>query len=169
MAIFESFFLGSCPIVENEMHHFEEILRNLPQKPDRSRLDQYGVLIEELLDSGWTYRAVARILVDKCNIHASISTIHHFMRRRAKAKRNSSKRHRTAPCSDPEASPTARTEEEGNSTTETKTVDDSIYQRIAALKQQRPAPIQNTDKLFHYDPDKPLRLPQKPEPPKTIK
>jgi hypothetical protein len=169
MVIFKSFFLGSCPIVKDEMHHFEEILRNLPQKPDRSRLDPYGGLIEELLDSGWTYRAVARILVDKCNLHASISTIHHFMRRRAKAKRNSSKRHRTAPCSDPEASLTARTEEEGNSTTETKTVDGSIYQRIAALKQQRPAPIQNTDKLFHYDPDKPLRLPQKPEPPKTIK
>jgi hypothetical protein len=168
MLIFVSFILRNCPIVKDEMPHFDEILRNLPKKPDRSRLDPYGSLIEELLASGWTYRAVARILVDKCNVHASISTIHHFMRRRAKAKREMSKRQRTAHREEAESGITARAEENGILTTETKTTDDSVYQRIAALK-QRPAPVQNAVNLFHFDPDKPLQLPQKPEPPKTGK
>ena len=38
----------------------------------------------------------------------------------------------------------------------------AVYQRIAALK-QRTEPIRNPPNLFHYDPDKPLQLSQKPE------
>ena len=40
--------------MKDEMLHLEEILENLPAKPDRSRLDRYGRLIEEML------RAVGR-------------------------------------------------------------------------------------------------------------
>ena len=154
--------------MEGDMNRFEQILKDLPQKPARSRLDPYSSLIEELLGSGWTYRAVARILVRKCSLHASISTIHHFMRRRAKSKRKMSKRHGTAHGAEAESGITARAEEDGILTTETKTTDDSVYRRIAALK-QRPAPNQNAVNLFHFDPDKPLQLPQQPEPPKTGK
>jgi hypothetical protein len=51
------------------------------------------------------------ILVDKCNVHASISTIHHFLRRRAKAKREMSKRQRSAHREEAESGITARAEE----------------------------------------------------------
>ena len=148
--------------MEDEIDRFEQIMRDLPQKPARSRLDPFGSMIEELLGSGWTYRAVARILAEKCSLHASISTIHHFMHRRAKAKRNASKRQHPAPRNEPESGTTVMKEERGILTTGTKTTDDSVYQRIAALK-QRPAPVQNAINLFHFDPDKPLQLPQKPE------
>jgi len=149
------------------MDRFDQILKDLPKKPARSRLDPYGSLIEELLGSGWTYRAVARILADKCNAHSSISTIDHFMRRRKKPKRNSSKHQRPARRAEAEGGIAAGTEGKGILTTEPKTTEDSVYQRIAALK-QRPVPVQNAANAFHYDPDKPLQLPQKPKPPKTV-
>jgi len=43
---------------------------------------------------------------------------------------------------------------------------DEAYQRIAALK-QRPVSIPKTAMLFHYDPNEPLHLPEKPAAKKT--
>lgn len=146
------------------MDDFAEILENLPQKPARSRLDRYGTLIEELLRRGWTYRAIAQILADKCDVHVSISTIHDFMRKRRKMKRNSAKGQRPGP----RAQATSGTEKKGISATETKIIMDSVYQKIAALK-QRPASAQNKANPFQYDPEKPLQLIPRPEPPKTAK
>ena len=127
-------------------------------KPDRSRLDRYGKLIEEMLRSGWTYRAVARILAEKCNVHASISTIHHFVHQRLKAKKSSRKRRQPAVVT--AAAVNQPTEPEAGSirhAAEKEAAADAVYQRIAALK-QRTEPVGNPANLFHYDPDKPLQL-----------
>ena len=62
----------------NAVDDFAEILESLPQKPARSCLERYGALIDELLKRDWTYRGIARILADKCDVHVSISTIHHI-------------------------------------------------------------------------------------------
>src|SRR4029450_2202812 len=70
------------------MDNFEEILNSLPEKPARSRLEPYGRLINELLRRSRTYREIARILAEKCQIKVSISTIHDFVRLRSRAKRN---------------------------------------------------------------------------------
>ena len=149
--------------VEDEIRQLEEILRNLPPKPDRSRLDRYGKLIEGLLRGAWTYRSVARILAERCNVRASVSTIHHFVHQRLKAKKSPRKRPQPAG-----ATGTARNrsaEQEAGSVrhaAEKKDAADPVYQRIAALK-QRTEPIRNPPNLFHYDPDKPLQLSLKPE------
>ncbi len=149
-------------IVGNAMDDFAEILENLPQKPARSCLERYGALIDELLKRGWTYRAIARILADKCDVHVSISTIHHFMRRRRKMKRNSAKGQRPGP----RAQAAAGTEKKGIPATETKIIMDSVYQKIAALK-RRPASAPDAANPFQYDPEKPLQLIFRPESHKT--
>jgi hypothetical protein len=148
--------------VKNEICQLEEILRNLPPKPDRSRLDRYGKLIEEMLRSGCTYRSVTRILAEKCNVHASISTIHHFVHQRLKAKKSSRKRPQVADA--PGVARKQATEGAACSThaAEEQDAEDAVYHWIAALK-QRTEPIRQTANLFHYDPDKPLQLFPKPD------
>lgn len=75
------------------MDKFETILNSLPEKPARSQLDPYCDLIKELLSGGWTYRDLARILLEKCGVHISISTIHHFVRTRSRSKQKLPKLH----------------------------------------------------------------------------
>ena len=148
----------------NAVDDFAKILESLPQKPARSCLERYGALIDELLKRGWTYRAIARILADKCDVHVSFSTIHHFMRRRRKMKQNSAKGKRPGP----HTQATAGTEEKGISATESKLSLDSVYQKIAALK-QRPVTAPNAANPFQYDPEEPLQLIPRLEPPKTAR
>ena len=65
----------------------DDILKILPEKPPRSRLVPYGDLIDELLQRGWTYRSIVGVLAEKCGVKVSVSNLHHFVRRRATAKR----------------------------------------------------------------------------------
>src|SRR5438034_7383253 len=89
---------------------FQEILDSLPEKRSRSRLEPYGRLIDELLRRRWTYRAIAGILAEKCQLTVSSSTIHDFVRRRSRSKRNLPKRRAPGPAETMRVSPTAPTE-----------------------------------------------------------
>jgi IS30 family transposase len=140
------------------MHKFEEIINGLPEKPARSRLAPYGDLIKGLLNRGRTYREIARILIEKCGVQISFSTIHHFVHNRSRSK---SKPGKSQPreLEKKTLAPTVRNEDNDiASPKKGKPVNDEVYRRIAALK-QRPAPPENSSKVFHYDPDEPLRLP----------
>jgi hypothetical protein len=143
------------------MDSFETILNSLPEKPARSRLDPYGDLISELLNRRYTYRDVARILLEKCGVHISISTIHYFVRTRSQSKQKLSKLRRPSLEQKTVAS-TIRSEEKEalRSGKKTSVNDDEVYQRIAALK-QRPTSPPLSSKQFRYDPDEPLHLPSK--------
>jgi IS30 family transposase len=134
--------------------NFQDVLDSLPEKQPRSRLEPYGGLIQELLRRGRTYREVARILADKCQLPVSISTIHDFVRLRSRSRRNPSKGHRVSPDARAKAKTRASVEELGIPPA------DDVRQRINALK-LRPAPAQSSLKQFHYDPNEPLRLPAK--------
>lgn len=149
------------------MDDFEKILKDLPEKPARSRLEPYGRLINMLLRRGRTYRDIARILAEKCHLRVSISTIHDLVRVRYRPKRQASKGPR--PKTDPglKTITTVRTEEKDLPTSDMSAADD-VYQRIAAFK-QRPASPPETIKVFHYDPDEPLHLHEKIEPKKSGK
>jgi IS30 family transposase len=142
------------------MDNFEEILNSLPEKPARSRLEPYAGLINELLRRSRTYREIARILAEKCQIQVSISTIHDFVRLRSRAKRNPSKRQTPGSGEKTPVSTTVhdRANTRAPAEKETSAVDE-VHQRIAALK-QRTEPKQTTPKQFHYDPTEPLHLPQ---------
>jgi len=59
---------------------WNDILSSLPARPPRSRLEPYCELIEELRRRGRTYREITSVLLEKCQVRASRSNIHHFVR-----------------------------------------------------------------------------------------
>src|SRR5213596_3531083 len=114
--------------------NFQDILDNLPEKPSRSRLEPYGRLIDELLRRRWTYRRIARILAEKCQLKVSCSTIHDFVRRRSRSKRNLSKRRAPGPAEIMRGRPPARSEGKTRVSAEEQEMPpvDEVHQRIAA-------------------------------------
>ena len=60
------------------------ILEYSPQKPPRSKLEPHRDLIRELRRSGRTYREVARLFHERFGLHVALSTLHSFVKVRAK-------------------------------------------------------------------------------------
>jgi hypothetical protein len=138
---------------------FKAILDSYPPKPSRSRLEPYAELILELHRRGRTYREIARILSERCNIQTSRSTVNDFVRARSKRPRNPQR----------VGSPELKIRPKDvallakmNISAETRVASDEIQKRIIDLK-HRPAPTEAGPQLFHYDPDKPLFLSPKPK------
>ena len=133
---------------------FDRILDSLPEKRSRSRLQPYGALIRELLRRNRTYREIASVLLDRFQIHASISTIHDFVRRwTIPAKSGPTK---TEKAQKPRKDPTRISAKTKVPDEEALLTTDEVPKRIAALK-SRPIPAAET-KIFHYDPDQPLQI-----------
>ena len=59
-------------------------LASLPPKPLRSKLEPHRELIRELRRSGRTYREVARLFSDRLGFHVAPSTLHSFVKVRAR-------------------------------------------------------------------------------------
>ena len=59
-------------------------LANLPPKPPRSKLEPHRELIRELRRSGRTYREVARLFSDRLGFYVAPSTLHSFVKVRAR-------------------------------------------------------------------------------------
>jgi hypothetical protein len=57
---------------------------NLPDKPPRSKLDPHRELIRELRRKGRTYREVAQLFRDRLGLYVAPSTLHSFVKVRAK-------------------------------------------------------------------------------------
>jgi hypothetical protein len=57
---------------------FRDILDDLPVIASRSRLEPYRQLIEELRQRGCSYRAIARVLADRCAVKVSLSSLYEF-------------------------------------------------------------------------------------------
>ena len=151
------------------MDNFQRILKSLPRKPARSRLEPYGRLINELLRRGRGYREIARILAENCQIQVSISTIHDFVRLHMKSKQSTTRRHQTKVGRKLEVATTVGADDKTSSKTKnTGSALDDAYARIAALK-QTPAVAQKPHEPFHYDPDEPLHLVRKTSPDDTGK
>ena len=134
---------------------FDRILDSLPEKRSRSRLEPYGVLIKELLRRHRTYREIASVLLDRFQIHASISTIHDFVRRwSALDKRSRTRTEKVQKKSGKDRTSISVKTQVPNA--EPPVTSDEVQKRIAALK-SRPIPAADT-KIFHYDPDQPLNI-----------
>jgi len=135
---------------------FDQILANLPEKRSRSRLEPYGALIKELLRRNRTYREIASVLLERFQLHASISTIHDFVRRWSAPPR------KLVRARMPGAQQNAGKDQINASagiqmpSTETSMMADEARQRIAALK-SRPLPAAKRN-VFHYDPEQPLQI-----------
>ena len=62
----------------------QTVLDSLPQKPPRSKLEPHRELIRELRRKGRTYREVARLFHERLGFYVAPSTLHSFVKVRAK-------------------------------------------------------------------------------------
>jgi hypothetical protein len=132
---------------------FKSILESVPNKHPRSKLEPFTELIKQLRRRGHTYREIARILAEKCDMVVVSSTVVRFVATLAKKRRKYSK-HPNARKSRGKVTPTIEVN------VAAATPDADLWKRIEALKQQPAKPL-NSSKQFEYDPDQPLQLPRK--------
>ena len=60
------------------------LLDSIPQKPPRSKLETHRELIRQLRRKGCAYRDIVRILRERVGLDVAVSTIHSFIKVRAK-------------------------------------------------------------------------------------
>jgi hypothetical protein len=145
------------PFSGGRMDKFQEIVNDLPEKRARSRLDPYADLIRDLINRGWTYREVARILREKCGVQTSFSTLHYFVRTRFRSKSKKAKIPLQILDKSAEVSAVRNGERLSAILGNDTTVNDAVYRRIAALKQRQQS-SEKSSKQFHYDPEEPLHI-----------
>ena len=134
--------------------NFDRILDSLPEKRSRSRLEPYAVLIRELLRRHRTYREIASVLLDRFQLHASISTIHDFVKLWTVPAKKAGRTGIESAQQKVRKNPTNISAKMANA--EAPVTSDEVQRRIAALK-SRPIPATET-KIFRYDPQQPLHI-----------
>jgi IS30 family transposase len=138
-------------------NQLSETLDRLPPKPPRSRLDPHAALIKELRRRGRTYREIARVLAEDCQVQSSPSNVYYFVRlcaREAKQAKAQQAKHDQAGSFGSSEVTSAQTNV--RNTASKGNLPNDVAQRIAALKQRKTP--QPTSTGFHFDPDEPLRL-----------
>lgn len=135
------------------------LLDDLPDKPPRSKLEAHADVITTLRRKRRTYREIAQFFREHLSITVSPSTIHDFVRvRRGREKRKADSVRDVVPA---QAKRVNRVNAIGNPSP----TDEDALQRIAELKQRKPAP--EPEPLFTYKDDEPLKLSRKPPSSKT--
>jgi hypothetical protein len=117
------------------------LLDSIKQKPPRSKLEPHCELIRQLRRKGCTYRDIVRILRERVGLDVAVSTIHSFIKVRAKHRKQVQYE---LPSLGSESNPILVNPDDGAS-------------RIAALKAK---PIEHTakPKHFHFEESEPLKL-----------
>src|SRR5438105_173459 len=128
-----------------------EILDGLPERPPRSCLESFRDFINELRRRKRTYREIAQILEERCQLRVSKSTVHRFLRGRSRQKRRLPQPPVVTAMKTPSAEIKPRL-----IPTHTETTDE-VRRRIEELK-RRPVAAEMPVKEFQYDPDEPLHL-----------
>ena len=117
------------------------LLETIPQKPPRSKLETHRELIRQLRRKGCTYRDIVRILHERVGLDVAISTIHSFVKVRAKH-RKQTQYELPAPES------------------QSKSISlgpDAVASKIAALR-AKPIEQKAKPKHFHFEESEPLKL-----------
>ena len=127
----------------------KEILEVLPAKPPRSRLEACHEFIQELRRRGRTYREIASILAEKCELRVTASGIHDFIKRHPGTGKTPAPKGHLVVRSFNSMQRKAATPPKGELT--------SVQHRIATLKSREVA-IQPVAHAFDFDCDEPLRL-----------
>jgi hypothetical protein len=118
------------------------LLETIPQKPPRSKLETHRELIRQLRRKGCTYRDVVRILHERVGLDVAVSTIHSFIKVRAKHRKQV--QYELPPL-------------EPQSSVDTRVSSDDVASRIAALK-AKPVEHKTKPKHFHFEESEPLKL-----------
>jgi len=116
------------------------LLDSIPQKPPRSKLETHRELIRQLRRKGCTYRDIVRILHERVGLEVAVSTIHSFVKVRAKHRKQV--QYELPPLE-----------------SESKLISTSgdVASRIAALK-AKPIEQPAKPKHFHFEESEPLKL-----------
>ena len=117
------------------------LLDSIPQKSPRSKLETHRELIRQLRRKGCTYRDIVRILHERVGLEVAVSTIHSFIKVRAKHRKQLQY---ALPPLEPES-------------TRSGVSPDDVTSRIAALK-AKPVQQKAKPKQFHFEESEPLRL-----------
>ena len=117
------------------------LLETIPQKPPRSKLETHRELIRQLPRKGCTYRDIVRILHERVGLVVAVSTIHSFVKVRAK--------HRMQVQYE---LPQLESEPKSISLNP-----DDVASRIAALR-AKPIEHKTKPKHFHFEETEPLKL-----------
>jgi hypothetical protein len=104
------------------------LLDSIPQKPPRSKLETHRELIRQLRRKGCTYRDIVRILHERVGLDVAVSTIHSFIKVRAKHRKQA--QYELPPL-------------ESKSSVSTRMNPNDVASRIAALKQSQSSRSQN--------------------------
>ena len=118
------------------------LLDSIPQKPPRSKLETHRELIRQLRRKGCTYRDIVRILRDRVGLDVAVSTIHSFIKVRAKHRKQV--QYELPPL-------------ESETFVTTRTNPEDVAARIAALK-AKPLERKAKPKHFHFEESEPLKL-----------
>lgn len=117
------------------------LLETIPQKPPRSKLETHRELIRQLRRKGCTYRDIVRILHERVGIDVAISTVHSFIKVRAKHRKQV--QYELPPLE-----------------SESKSISlgpDVVASKIAALR-AKPIEQKAKPKHFHFEESEPLKL-----------
>lgn len=117
------------------------LLDSIPQKPPRSKLETHRELIRQLRRKGCAYRDIVRILRERVGLDVAVSTIHSFIKVRAKHRKQV---HYELPPLEPES-------------TRGRISPDDVASRIAALK-AKPVEQKAKPKHFQFEESEPLKL-----------
>ena len=117
------------------------LLDSIAQKSPRSKLETHRELIRQLRRKGCTYRDVVRILHERVGLDVAVSTIHSFIKVRAKHRKQV--QYELPPL--------------GSESTSIRINPDDVASRIAALK-AKPVEQKKKPKHFHFEESEPLKL-----------
>src|ERR1035441_3385454 len=117
------------------------LLDSIPQKSPRSKLETHRELIRQLRRKGCTYRDIVRILHERVGLDVAVSTIHSFIKVRAKHRKQVQYE---LPPLEPKSSVTTRMNPE------------DVASRIAALK-AKPIEQKAKPKHFHFEESEPQK------------
>ena len=130
-----------------------QLLAEMPERPPRSKLEPHAEVIRELRKKRRTYQEIAAFFREHLQLSVAPSTLHDFVKTRARQARN---RDAVAP-ELPEAQPQDVQAEAPVVTTPLPTSPNDIRERIRAVKTQ-PITLQPEPARFHFDPHAPLTL-----------
>jgi len=123
----------------------DEIRKALEEMPEKSRskLEPHAHVIRELRRKGRTYEEVAQFFAEHLNITVAPSTIHAFVRVRAR-------RHQRHPIELPPVNPSSQS------------LSSNVRTRRRGEELKREPPPESEQPRFHYDENEPLELMRKP-------
>ena len=140
---------------------FQAILNSLPTDQTRSRLEPYRELILEMRERGRSYREIARVLLQSCDLRVGTSTVNDFVLAAAKSRtkhKRSVKRMLSVTNKDPLVlRSTYRNSKDVQGPLSTQKALEDTARNIKEVKDQ-PLLHRKKKAVFEYNPDEPLRL-----------